>query len=207
MLRSTFYTTKTLLSYLCFWKEKKKMFVFILAFVYLTNLFVFVFVYLENVFWSACHAQFLVPLIISWRNCVFGKTHLHSYSYKYLCIWKIYLYLCIWKMYSGVHVALNFLHHLLSCRPLAFQCFPCHANAHWMHTKHCIALQCTKHAHWMHTRRCSTLKIAHFAHQTLNCNTLQTEICTLCTKIFTMNINKCGHFAVYAERCTLCNRN
>ena len=94
--------------------------------------------------------------------CVFGECILEcmsgstSYIFPYSYIWRkiiyicgfisicvfersiLYLYLCIWKMYSGVHVAFNFLHHLLSCLALAFHCFPCHA-AHQVHTKHCIA--------------------------------------------------------------------
>ena len=51
-----------------------------------------------------------------------------------------FLYLRVLKIYSGVHVALKFLHHLLSCRALAFHGAFLNDTTVPLHRKYCICV-------------------------------------------------------------------
>ena len=84
----------------------------------------------------------------------------------------LYLYLCIWKMYSGVHVALNFLHHLLSCQARAFHCFPWHTVAH-----------CTLKVVTLHTIKCALILIQNYLYRKKRQHRWwSTELVTLCKR-------------------------
>ena len=126
---------------------------------------IFIIVYLK--IYSAVHVALnfcTTPYLCIWKKhiwicihlsiciciCVFGKytpENMFLLSCRvcvFVCL-EMNLYLCIWKMYSGVHVALNFLHHLLSCQALAFTAFPA-----TLHTQ-CTLNNCT--IKQMHTKQ------------------------------------------------------